>query len=259
MKPPLSIVKIGGALLEDPERVTSFAGAFTTLEGPKIAIHGGGRRATELGNRLGVPPRVIDGRRITDQATLEIAVMVYAGWANKTLVASLQALGCNALGVSGADAGLIRARKRPVGEIDYGLVGDIDSVNTRGVSALLESGCVPVFCAITHDGAGQLLNTNADTIAAELAGAMSSAYRTRLYYCFESAGVLRDVSDPASVIPRIDRASYTDLQQQGVIAAGMLPKLHNCFQALEKGADRVFIGTPDMLLPGHRIQTEIQL
>ncbi|EAR16964.1 acetylglutamate kinase [Robiginitalea biformata] len=259
MKPVLSVVKIGGAFLEEPGLVESFTSAFASLEGHKILVHGGGQRATALSRRLGVEPRVVDGRRITDADSLEVAVMVYAGWANKTLVARLQSLGCNALGVSGADAGLIRALKRPAGEIDYGFVGDIASVNAPGIANLLAAGIVPAFCALTHDGRGQLLNTNADTIASELAVAMSDKFTTRLLYCFEKAGVLRDVSDPGSVIPRIDAAAYADLRAKGKVAAGMLPKLHNCFQALEKGVDQVFIGAPEMLTPGHAIQTEITL
>ncbi len=259
MKPVLSIVKIGGAFLEEAGLVESFTSAFASLEGPKILVHGGGQRATQLSRRLGVEPRVVDGRRITDAASLEVAVMVYAGWANKTLVAKLQSLGCNALGVSGADAGLIRARKRPAGEIDYGFVGDIDEVNASGIADLLAAGVVPAFCALTHDGQGQLLNTNADTIASELAVALSGQFTTRLLYCFEKAGVLRDVSDPASVIPRIDAAAYADMRANGQVAAGMIPKLHNCFQALEKGVGQVFIGAPEMLIPGHPIQTEITL
>nr|WP_255444024.1 acetylglutamate kinase [Robiginitalea sp. SC105] len=255
----MSIVKIGGAFLEEPGLVESFTEAFTALKGLKLLVHGGGKRATELSHRMGIEPRVVDGRRITDSASLEVAVMVYGGWANKTLVARLQAMGCNALGLSGADANLIRARKRPAGDIDYGFVGDIESVNVPAVSALLEAGFVPAFCALTHDGQGQLLNTNADTIAADLAAGLSQRYATRLLYCFEKAGVLEDIANPSSVIPRIDRAAYDQLRAEGKIAAGMLPKLHNCFQALEKGVGQVFIGAPEMLRPGHHIHTEIRL
>lgn len=259
MKQTVSVVKIGGAFLETPGLVDAFTEAFAGMAGLKVLIHGGGQRASQLSTRLGIEPRMVEGRRITDEASLEVAVMVYGGWANKTLVARLQALGCPALGVSGADADLIRAHKRPAGVIDYGLVGDVDGVNVPALRALLEAGFVPVFCALTHDGKGQLLNTNADTIAAELAIALGVAFETHLYYCFEKEGVLRDVNDPASAIPKIDPEGYETLREQGLIAAGMLPKLHNCFQALQRGVGRVFIGPPSLLTPQRKTYTEITL
>lgn len=259
MKQTVSIVKIGGAFLETQGLVDSFAQAFASLQGPKVLIHGGGQRASELSTRLGIEPRMVDGRRITDGPSLEVAVMVYGGWANKTLVARLQALGCPALGVSGADGDLIRAHRRPVGTIDYGFVGDVETVNLPALKALLKAGFVPVFCALTHDGNGQLLNTNADTIAAELAIALGAEFESHLYYCFEKEGVLRDVNDPGSAIPKIDPAEYETLKEEGLIAAGMLPKLHNCFQSLQRGVGRVFIGPPSLLTPQRKTYTEITL
>lgn len=259
MKPDLSIVKIGGAFLEEPRLATDFYKAFAALPGPKVLVHGGGQRATQVSKRLGITPRMVDGRRITDADSLEVAVMVYAGWANKTLVAALQALGCPALGVSGADAGLIRARKRPVKEIDYGFVGDIETVSTQALQGLLQAELVPVFCALTHDGRGQLLNTNADTIASAVAVALADLYRTQLYYCFEKPGVLTDVDDPGSRVPVLDPGRYEAMKASGQIAAGMLPKLHNCFEALRQGVGRVYIGQPEMLRGGRENHTEITL
>ena len=259
MAQTVSIVKIGGAFLETPGRAASFTKAFAGMPGPKVLIHGGGQRATQLSTRLGIEPRMVDGRRITDGPSLEVAVMVYGGWANKTLVARLQALGCPALGVSGADADLIRAVKRPVGAVDYGFVGDVERVNLPALKTLLGAGLVPVFCALTHAGKGQLLNTNADTIAAELAIALGAEYESHLYYCFEKEGVLGDVNDPTSVIPKIDPGLYETLREGGKIAAGMLPKLHNCFQSLERGVARVFIGSTALLSPQCETYTEVTL
>lgn len=259
VKTPVSIVKIGGAFLEEPELATTFYRNFAGMPGLKVLVHGGGKRATELSRQLGLEPRMVNGRRITDAASLEVAVMVYAGWANKSMVAALQALGCPALGLSGADADLIRARKRPVAEIDYGYVGDIEAVREEALHGMLQAGWVPVFCALTHDGKGQMLNTNADTIAAALAVALSSRYETRLYYCFEKPGVLTDIEDPASRVAVLDRQRYDAMVASGQIATGMLPKLHNCFQALEKGVGQVRIGLPDMLLPGAETFTSICL
>ena len=185
--------------------------------------------------------------------------MVYAGWANKTLVAGLQGRGCNALGLSGADADLIRALRRPVTDIDYGLVGDVERVDTHGLSTLLNAGFTPVFCALTHDGNGQLLNTNADSIAADLAMALSPLYDVKLVYCFEKQGVLRDVSDPESVIPRIDPGNFKILQKEGIISEGMIPKLFNSFRALQAGVDQVYIGPASLLLGQAPKSTQIHL
>ncbi|WP_445384029.1 acetylglutamate kinase [Robiginitalea sp. IMCC44478] len=259
MKEKVTIVKIGGALLEDPDQLEAFCVAFLQLAGRKIIVHGGGQKASSLSRSLGFEPLMVEGRRITDAKSLEAAVMAYAGWANKHLVSRLQAKGCNALGVSGADGDLIRAGKRPVGSIDYGFVGDIRSVNTKSLKALLQAGFVPCFCALTHDGAGQLLNTNADTIAAELAIALSSEYRSKLYYCFDKAGVLADIEDENSLIRTIDRKTYEELSQSRKIASGMIPKLHNCFHALQEGVERVFIGSEQMLSSPESPKTEITL
>ncbi len=220
---------------------------FAALEGARILVHGGGKRASQVGSALGHSPRLVDGRRITDQGTLEVVTMVYAGWANKTLVARLQSLGCNALGLSGADADLIRAAKRPAGEIDYGYVGDVQQVAAERLIGILRAGFVPVFCALTHDGAGQLLNTNADTVAAEIAAALAGDYQVRLCYLFEKPGVLQHPEDPGSVIPDLNRARVAELRQEGKIAAGMIPKLDNAFRALEQGVDEVWIGPPALL------------
>lgn len=247
MKEQVGIIKIGGAFLEDEKLLETFYSAFTAMEGLKILVHGGGHRASKLSKDLGIAPQMVNGRRITDAKSLEIVTMVYAGWANKTLVAGLQGRGCNALGLSGADANLIRALRRPVSDIDYGLVGDVERVDTHGLSTLLNAGFTPVFCALTHDGNGQLLNTNADSIAADLAMALSPLYDVKLVYCFEKQGVLRDVSDPESVIPRINPDNFKILQKEGVISEGMIPKLFNSFRALQAGVDQVYIGPVSLL------------
>jgi acetylglutamate kinase len=247
MKQQMTVVKIGGALLEDDPRLEKISRAFVSMGGMRILVHGGGKRASELSSALGIEPKLTGGRRITDAKTLEVVTMVYGGWANKTLVARLQSLGCNAIGLSGADADLIRAVKRPVKDIDYGFVGDVERVSTNTLIPLLQAGLTPVFCALTHDGKGQLLNTNADTVAAEIAGALSGEYHTRLFYCFDKNGVLKDLRDPDSTIPLIDRHTFRKLQEEGIIAEGMMPKLHNAFRALEGGVEEVRIGPPDIL------------
>lgn len=259
MKNKLSIVKIGGNVIEDKSELSKFFQLFSELEGPKILVHGGGKLATELGNKLGVEARMVNGRRITDAQSLEIITMVYGGLANKNIVAGLQARNCNAIGLSGADANTIKAHKRPVNEIDFGFVGDVESVNSNTIENLLKIGFTPVFCAITHDGNGQLFNTNADTIASEIAIGMSGIYSTTLYYCFEKKGVLSDVSEDNSVIKNIDSDSYQDLLQKKIIADGMLPKLENCFHALEKNVTKVCIGDISMLRPTSTLFTTITL
>lgn len=259
MKNKLSIVKIGGNVIEDKSELSKFFQLFSELEGPKILVHGGGKLATELGNKLGVEARMVNGRRITDAQSLEIITMVYGGLANKNIVAGLQARNCNAIGLSGADANTIKAHKRPVNEIDFGFVGDVESVNSNTIENLLKIGFTPVFCAITHDGNGQLFNTNADTIASEIAIGMSGIYSTTLYYCFEKKGVLSDVSEDNSVIKNIDSDSYQDLMQKKIIADGMLPKLENCFHALEKNVTKVCIGDISMLRPTSTLFTTITL
>ncbi len=247
MKSKLAVIKIGGNIIENRAELSSFLGLFAKMEGPKILVHGGGKKATQILKKMGIAPKMEGGRRITDAESLEVVTMVYGGLTNKTIVAQLQALACNAIGLSGADADAIRAHKRPVKEIDYGFAGDVDSVNAKSISNLLDSGFVPVFCALTHNGEGQLLNTNADTIASEISIGMSHSYETTLYYCFEKKGVLLDMADDNSVIKTIDSKTYMELQENKVISDGMLPKLENCFHALQKNVHKVCIGDISMI------------
>ncbi|MFM6976539.1 MAG: acetylglutamate kinase [Sphingobacteriaceae bacterium] len=259
----LTIVKIGGNVIDHRANLAEFLIQFASVKGAKILVHGGGKLATQLSDRLGIEAQLIDGRRITDAESLRIVTMVYAGIINKNIVAQLQALKQNAIGLSGADANLICAKKRPVKEIDYGFVGDLDesSVSAEGLKNILEQGLIPVFSAITHNGEGQLLNTNADTIAAALAAAMAPHYETSLVYCFEKKGVLRDVNDEESVIKTIDPESYNNLKNQGAIHSGMLPKLDNAFDTLRKGVKEVYIGKADKLnlLTTHNFGTRIHI
>jgi len=259
MKQKLSIIKIGGNIIEDQEFLSQFLKLFAQLEGNKILVHGGGKRATEFGKRLGIESKMVDGRRITDAKSLELVVMVYAGLVNKNIVAELQSNDSNAIGLSGADANTVIAVKRPVNPLDFGLVGDIVDVNTNSISKLLSAEFVPVFCALTHDRNGQLFNTNADTIASEVAIAMSRAYDTTLYYCFEKKGVLRSVTDEDSVIRKIDQKIYKKLKKDKIVADGMLPKLDNCFHALKKDVHQVCIGDISMFEPEAKLFTTITL
>jgi len=259
----LTIIKIGGNVIDNSENLHYFLEDFTALEGPKILIHGGGKIATETSASLGIEAKMVDGRRITDIDTLRVVTMVYAGLINKNIVAQLQAKGANAIGLTGADGNIIKAKKRPIvtkthgtppgplaGEvIDYGFVGDLDenSVSVPSLTSLLNAGFVPVLCAITHDGATQLLNTNADTIASAVAVAMSSAYETHLVYCFEKKGVLKDVNDDATVVREIRSSDFEPLKADGTVVGGMIPKLHNAFEAINKGVTSVYIGKADEL------------
>lgn len=247
-KQQLTIVKIGGAIVDDVELLAQFFINFKKISGPKVLIHGGGNRASALQTQLGMTPKKIEGRRITDAATLEVVTMVYAGLLNKQLVAGLQAVGKNAVGLSGADGDAVRAHKREATSIDYGFVGDIDRVNVSFIDDLILSGKTPVFSAITHDGKGQLLNTNADTLAARIAIAMSTQYNTQLYYCFTKKGVLENVEDEDSVIERIDQKRYIEMKETGNITEGMIPKLDTAFEALTQGVLRVHLGTVAILL-----------
>ena len=255
----LKIIKVGGNVIDNPIALKSFLKTVSTVEGPKILVHGGGKSATDLANKTGIEVKMVEGRRLTDAATLELITMVYAGKINKTIVAQLQALRCNAIGFTGADGNTISSIKRPVSTIDYGFVGDVKKVETSTLELLLEQGISPVFCAITHDQKGQLLNTNADTIASELAIAFASQFEVQLYYCFEKKGVLKDVNDDASVIQTITKASYKELLSSQVIYAGMLPKLNNCFHALDHKVSKVCIGTPEMLLDSGAIFTTLTI
>ncbi len=242
MKPALHIIKIGGKLLDDPISRDACLDSLASLDEACILVHGGGNRATTMAQETGIDVKMIDGRRVTDDATLEIALMVYAGLINKQLVAELQAKGCNALGLSGVDGDLIRSHKRPARPIDFGWVGDVDRVRSDLLASLIGQGLCPVLCALTHDGKGQLLNTNADTIASEVAISLASEFRVRLWYCFEKEGVLREVEDSRSLIPRLNHRLYLELREEGRIASGMIPKLDTAFRALELGADSAAIG-----------------
>lgn len=243
MKPELKIFKIGGGIIDHEADLLEFVRLLATISGPKILVHGGGKGASDMMKRLGIAPQLVNGRRITDAAALDIVTMFYAGKTNKQLVAALQSCGVNALGLSGADGNVIRATMRPVREIDYGFVGDLNeaSVDADRIQQFLGLGLTPVFCAINHDGHGQLLNTNADTIAASLAKALSEKYAVALHFCFEKRGVLADVNDDNSVIEKITLANYGELKESGIISEGMLPKLENAFEALQFGVSKVVI------------------
>lgn len=259
MKEKLTIVKIGGNIIENALELKHFLGLFAQLEGNKILVHGGGKKATEMERKLGLRSELIQGRRITGGSSLDVMIMVYAGLVNKKITANLQAENCNAVGLSGADGGAILAHKRPVDVVDFGYVGDIEKVRTETVSSLLKAGLVPVFCSLTHDGKGQLFNTNADTIASELAIGMGENYETSLYYCFEKKGVLMDMKNEDSVIRQIDKTYYQKLLEDQIIADGMLPKLQNCFHALNSNVKRICIGNVSMFEPNSELFTTITL
>lgn len=253
----LKIIKIGGNIIDDSQTLESFLSQFAQLEGPKILVHGGGKLATKLAKKMSIPVKMNEGRRITDNDTLDIITMVYAGKINKNIVAQLQANNCNAIGFSGADGNTIVSEKRPVTTIDYGLVGDVKKVNTNTLEILLQNNIAPVFCAITHNESGQLLNTNADTIASELAIGFTSIYNTELYYCFEKNGVLEDVENDDSVIENINTKTYKILKDNNIIFEGMLPKLDNCFHAINHHVQKVCIGKSDMLFKKNNKHTTI--
>jgi len=243
----ISVVKIGGNVIENSKVLQSFLSGFAKLEGPKVLVHGGGKKASQWADRLGIPVQMIEGRRITDSETLELITGIYGGQVNKNIVALLQALNCNAIGISGADGNAIKAVKRPTKPINYGFVGDVTEVNSSFFKHLLEQGLSPVCCALTHDGSGQILNTNADTIASQIAIALSASYEVNLYYCFEKPGVLRAVEDENSLIENIDTAVYKELIETKIIHEGMLPKMKNAFDALQQGVSKVAIGKPEMI------------
>ncbi|MFY0629604.1 MAG: acetylglutamate kinase [Flavobacteriaceae bacterium] len=254
----LKVIKIGGNIIDNPDELTSFLKGFSSLKGPKILVHGGGKLATKLAEEMNIPVQMIEGRRITNAETLDLITMVYAGKINKNIVAQLQGFGCNSVGFSGADGNTIVAEKRPVKEIDYGFVGDVFSVNIDVANVLLENDVSVSFCAISHDEKGQLLNTNADTIASELSIAFSKEYEVELYYCFEKNGVLGNVEDDDSVIEQINQQTYQELKKKGVIYEGMIPKLDNCFYALEKNVSKICIGKSNMLFDANSTFTTIQ-
>ena len=250
----ISVYKVGGNVVDDPAALERFCRDFAAVEGPKVLVHGGGVRASQVQKALGQEPVKVEGRRVTDAQTLEVVTMVYAGWCNKDIVARLQAEGCNAIGLAGCDGGVITARRRPpktlsdgVTTVDYGFVGDVTpaSVNRDFLLQLLSAGLVPVLSAINHDGAGQLLNTNADTVAAAICVALGA----KLFYCFEKNGVLCDRNDDQSVIPVLDPQAYQRLKTEGRVADGMIPKIDNAFQALRDGAAGVVIRSADLSAP----------
>jgi acetylglutamate kinase len=255
----LSIIKIGGNIIEDETSLHDFLKLFSNLEGKKILVHGGGKRATAMASKLGIESKMVHGRRITDAETLEVITMVYAGLVNKNIVAKLQALNTNAIGLTGADINSIKSDKRPVEEVDFGFVGDVKEVASNSINKLLQADFTPVFCAITHDGKGQLLNTNADTITSQVAIGLSKLYETSIYYCFELNGVLQDFSDKNSVIKNINSKKYQELLNDGIIADGMLPKLENCFDALKNGVHQVKMGNTSMLTKENDNYTNIAL
>jgi acetylglutamate kinase len=243
----LTIVKVGGKVVEEKESLDLLLNQFAQIRGKRILVHGGGSLATSLAEKLGIQTQIIDGRRITDTATLEIVTMVYAGLVNKNIVAGLQARGCNSIGLTGADLNVIRAVKRPVKDIDYGFVGDIMGVNTSELRMLLNEEVVPVMAPITHDAKGQLLNTNADTIAADLAIELSNYYTVNLFYCFEKKGVLLNPEDENSVISELSFDRFKELQIEGIIKEGMIPKLDNGFSAMKNGVSQVLITNPNLI------------
>ena len=247
MKEKLTIVKVGGAVVEDDAQLAALLRNFSEIEGRKVLVHGGGRRATQVAARLGIESQMVGGRRITDAKMLEVVTMVYGGLVNKNLVARLQAAGVNALGLTGADAGIMLShRRKPVSQadgstIDFGFVGDVDRADGRMLSQLIEQGITPVVAPLTHDGQGTLLNTNADTMASETAKALAEYYDTTLIFSFEKAGVLRNPDDDSSVIPVITRADFERYRADGTVSGGMLPKIENALAAVEAGVSRVII------------------
>ena len=253
----LTLVKVGGAIVENADSLSSLLDKFASIEGHKVLVHGGGRSATRIAERLGLPQQMVAGRRVTDADTLRVVTMVYAGLVNKNIVAQLQARGINALGLTGADMNVISSHRRPPKQVrmddgstqtvDYGFVGDIDQVNADLLSDLIAKGVVPVMCPIGHDAQGNLLNTNADTIAAEVAKALARNFEVTLVYCFEKRGVLRDADDDDSVIHCITQTEFPVLVEQGIVSGGMLPKLENAFDAIRAGVQEVVITRADAL------------
>lgn len=237
----LTVIKVGGKIVEEEATLNKLLDDFAAIEGYKILVHGGGRSATKIASLLGIESKMVNGRRITDAETLKVVTMVYGGLVNKNIVAGLQARGVNALGLTGADMDAIRSVKRPVKDVDYGFVGDVEKVNAAFLADLINKGVVPVMAPLTHDGKGNMLNTNADTIAGETAKAMASLFDVTLVYCFEKKGVLRDENDDDSVIPQITRAEFDAYVADGTIQGGMIPKLENSFSAINAGVSQVVI------------------
>ncbi len=256
----LLVAKIGGNVVDNEEELNSFLKNFAAIDQPKILIHGGGKIATRVAEKLGVKTEMINGRRITSKENLDVVVQLYAGLINKNIVAQLQSSEyCNAIGLTGADANLITAVKRPVKDIDYGYVGDVVEVNANRIHQFIANGLTPVFSAITHNGLGQLFNTNADTIASQIAIALSNYYDVSLYYCFELKGVLADITDKNSVITNINTSKYEELKTEGIIADGMLPKMENCFNALQQNVSEVHIANSDFVTNQKTLHTILTL
>lgn len=241
-KEPLTVVKVGGAIVEDEGKLAELLENFSKIEGRKVLVHGGGRRATKVASALGIESHMVNGRRITDADMLEVVTMVYGGLVNKNLVAKLQAKGINALGLTGADANVILSHRRPIKDgVDYGFVGDVDKVDGKLLSTLIENGITPVMAPLTHDGAGNILNTNADTIASETAKALAKYYDVTLVFSFEKLGVLKDANDDSSVIPTITRPDFDRYVADGTISGGMIPKIENALSAVDAGVGKVVI------------------
>jgi acetylglutamate kinase len=257
----LTILKIGGNVIDNPPVMETVLRDFAAWRSQKILVHGGGKIASKMMEKLGITPKMVNGRRITDRETLDVVTMVYGGLLNKNTVATLQSHSCNAIGLAGADANLIRAVKRPVKDIDYGYAGDLntDSISVAVLDDLLKMGLVPVLSPLTHDGAGMLLNTNADTIASTVAVALAKIFNVRLVFCFEKKGVLRNPEDDDSVIDFLNEKLYQQYKNEGVITAGMLPKLDNAFAALHSGVSEVRICSPSGLKDGNSEGTIIRL
>ncbi|MBP5742435.1 MAG: acetylglutamate kinase [Paludibacteraceae bacterium] len=243
----LTLVKVGGKIVEEKESLDALLASFTSLGGLKALVHGGGRSATKIAEQLGIETKMVNGRRITDEAMLKVVTMVYGGLVNKNIVASLQSLGLNALGLTGADLGYMTSDKRPVKDVDYGFVGDVKKVDSDILADLIAKGVVPVLAPLTHDGKGNLLNTNADTIAGEAAKALAKHFEVTLVFCFEKKGVLRDENDDDSVIEQITKSDFEKYVADGTIQGGMIPKLENAFAAIDAGVKQVVITRADQL------------
>ncbi|ANQ49413.1 acetylglutamate kinase [Flammeovirga sp. MY04] len=254
----ISVIKVGGNIINDEQALASFLDQFSALEGPKVLVHGGGKLATAMAKRLGIEPKMVDGRRVTDADTLEVVTMVYGGLVNKNIVAKLQAKGTNAIGLTGADANIIESDKRTGWEIDYGFVGDVRKANASPIIGLLEQGITPVVAPLTHNGEGQLLNTNADTMAQATAVALGQAgHEVSLRYCFEKAGVLLDINDDNSLVPVLNPQKFEEFKAEGVVADGMLPKLKNAFDAIDASVTEVWLGKVEGLLSKEPVGTKI--
>ena len=243
----LTVVKVGGAVVEDPRLLPALLESFASIPGDKVLVHGGGRSATRMAEKLGVETVMIEGRRVTSAEMLKICTMVYAGDVNKNIVARLQALDCNAMGLTGADGGIIKGHRRPVRTVDYGHVGDVDAVDGKALSSLTYAGFIPVVAPLIHDGAGNLLNTNADTIASEVAKGLVPYHDVTLVFCFEKPGVLADPDDDSSLIPEITPDLFKALTADGTVSGGMLPKIENAFKALDAGVKEVIITSSEAL------------